>query len=255
MRKPFSILILALACVLWTGCKLSSLTDPIIGPSYKPANIYVKPGAWETGIHRVAILPLAYQETLPDAVSGRDNLEPLLRTELAKAQRFECVSVTPAALKKWTNREKWSAADLLPGDMIQTLKTEVGCDAVLFAELTQYRPYAPIVIGWNLKLVSVSSQDILWSVDETFDASQPSMANAARRYQQQRQSPNPVLDDSRQVLISPRRFGQFTIETLVGTLPGKQFPTAESAKTGSAAKGTSNTNNVPSTSYPVLNKQ
>jgi hypothetical protein len=246
------VMALALAGLAWTGCRSISFTDPVIGPSYKPKNIFVKPGAWANGIRRVAILPLAYNDTQPEAASGRDNLETILHTELAKAERFECVVVSPAALKKWTNREKWSAADLLPGDMIQILKTEVGCDAILFAELTEYRPYVPLVIGWNLKLVSVSSQEILWAADETFDSSELTVANAARRFHMQRETAIPALADTRQILLSPRRFGQFTVEVLVSTLPEKRelVETPKTQETGAGIQKTPTTTPKPKT--PVL---
>lgn len=223
MSKRLSTLAMALSVTILaatSGCRLTSITDPVIGPSYKPNNIFVQAGGWPTEVQRVAVLPLAYNDSQPNAVAGRDALESILQTELNKAKRFECIPVSAAALKKWTNKEKWSASEMLPGDMIQNLKHELGCDAVMFPELTQYRPYPPLVIGWNIKLVSVDSQEILWSVDEVFDASEQPVANAARRFEQQRERPNPVLADSRQVLISPRRFGQFTTETLVATIPG-----------------------------------
>ena len=227
MRRWFGYLkvTIALACLTAsTGCRSFSFSDPVIGPSYKPKNIFSKAGPWPREIRRVAILPMAYNENQPNTVSGRDLLEPILRTELAKAQRFECISVSAEFVKKWTHKEKWSSTEMLPGDMIQILKTEIGCDAVLFAELTQYRPYPPLVIGWNMKLVSVSTQEILWAVDETFDAGELAVANAARRFEMQREQPNPVLAESRQVLISPRRFGQFTTETLVATVPEYKEP-------------------------------
>ena len=99
------------------------------------------------------------------------------------------------------------------------LKNELGCDAVIFPELTQYRPYAPLVIGWNLKLVSLKNQQILWAIDEVFDAGDIAVANGARRYQMRREAANPALAESRQILTSPRVFGQYTAETVLDTLP------------------------------------
>jgi hypothetical protein len=218
-HKVLVVAIVLASLAVSTGCRSFSFSDPVIGPSYKPKNIFSKAGPWPREIRRVAILPMAYNENQPNTVSGRDLLEPILHTELAKAQRFECISVSAEFVKKWTHKEKWSATEMLPGDMIQILKTELGCDAVMFPELTQYRPYPPLVIGWNMKLVSVSTQEILWAVDETFDAGELPVANAARRFEMQREQPNPVLAESRQVLISPRRFGQFTAKTLVASIP------------------------------------
>jgi hypothetical protein len=208
--------------ILALGCRTETFTDPILGESYQPKNVFVKTGQWPLELRRVAVMPIAYNDIQPSAASGRDTLEPILFAALSKGQRFEIVPVSSIYLKKWTNREKWSASDTLPNDLIQTIKNETGCDAVLFPELTVYSPYSPLIIGWNIKLVSANFQDILWSVEETFDSSDKKVANAARRFENTRDSAHPVMADSRQVLISPRRFGQYTVESLVATIPNKQ---------------------------------
>ncbi len=204
---------------LGAGCHTEQFTDPILGPSYEPKNVSHQSGDWLLGLRRVAVLPLMGNSDLPDVEGGRDALERSLYMELSKAQRFEVVPISREQLKKWTRREEWSASEVLPKDLIETLKKEIGCDAVLFPELTQYRPYPPMVIGWKLHLVDAKTQQILWAVDETLDAGDHTVANAARRYQLQRESANPVLADSRQVLTSPRLFGQFTAGLLLATLP------------------------------------
>lgn len=228
MMRNFGLLtglIAVLSTLLTTGCHTESFTDPIIGPVYAPRNVFRRSIQFPANIRRVAVLPLAYDANDPLKVSGREVLEQPLMIGLAKAQRFECIPVSREQLNQWTGREKWSSRDQLPPDLLATLEREWGCEAVLFCELTHYKPYSPLTIGWNFKLVEIKDQTILWAADETFDAGEIPVANAARLYQRSREKDSSGLSDSRQVLQSPRRFGQFTIDTLVETMPTRQYET------------------------------
>jgi hypothetical protein len=69
-----------------------------------------------------------------------------------------------------------------------------------------------------MKLVDVQSIKILWAADELFDAGQTAVAKAAERYS--RATGESWLESSRDgVLLSPRRFGQYTLSALLATLP------------------------------------
>jgi hypothetical protein len=90
---------------------------------------------------------------------------------------------------------------------------------VLICRLTQYRAYEPLAIGWRLKLLDTDEPRIVWAVDEVFDARQPAVANAARRFAQAHPEPVPPVADSRRILLSPRRFAQYTAREVFKTLP------------------------------------
>ncbi len=101
------------------------------------------------------------------------------------------------------------------------LKKEYGCDAVLFCQLTEYRAYPPLAIGWRLKLVDVRGKKTIWAGDENFDAGKPEVLAAARHYQQldQRRPDNKTADWL--AANSPRWFGQYSIASLFNTLPNR----------------------------------
>jgi hypothetical protein len=220
--KWISLISLIACLMVGAGCHSTErFTDPVLGPSYVPKNVFLEPGAWQLTLRRVAILPMACDESDPVKVNGCETLQPILLTELGKSQHFECVILQPELLKKISSRPRWSASERLPVDLLEMIGKETGCDAVLFAELSDYRPYSPLVIGWNIKLVELKTHKVLWAVDETFDAGESTVANGARRFQMDQQQANPVLSDSRQVLSSPRLFGKYTARTVVGTLPDK----------------------------------
>ena len=58
---------------------------------------------------------------------------------------------------------------------------------MLFAQLSEYRPYPPPRLGWQLKLVAGPEATIASSADEVFDASRQHVVNSARRFYQSHQ--------------------------------------------------------------------
>lgn len=206
--------------LLFSGCRTKSITDPIVGPNYVVSNVFRKEGTLPAQVRRVAVLPVSYRESSANFVSGKQSLEPVLATELTKASRFESFLVDPTQLKQWTGREHWDAYEALPPNLFKVLVEKTGADAVLFTTLTEYKPYPPATIGWRMKLVAPDA-DILWAVDELFDASQVAVSNAARRYERDHVRSNSALEDSRSILLSPTRFGQYTLDAILGTLPNR----------------------------------
>jgi hypothetical protein len=206
------------------GCKTTPITDQVLGPSYEPKNAYQAAGRFPADIRRVAILPLSVPNADAQIESGRDTLQPLLYSEIDKQQLFQSVIVTPEQLQQLTGKPAWSAADKLPPKLFEQLKDTYGCDGVLFCQLSHYRPYQPMIVGWNFTLVgTLESPTPWWSVDEVFDGSDPQIYNAARRYYQNHiQQPGP-LADSRAITHSPRRFAQYTLHAALSTLPKRDL--------------------------------
>jgi hypothetical protein len=211
--------ILPLVALLWlTACSTKPLTDPIIGPDHAVKNVYRKEGVLTGEMRRIAVLPISSPEVNSSAVSSRETLEPVFQAELQKSGRFELFFVTRGQLLLWTGKERWDDYDELPADFLKTVTAKTGCNGVLFARVSQYHAYPPIMIGWRMRLAS-SSADSIWSVDEVFDSAQAPVANSARRYDRDHERNNPVLEDSRSILLSPRKFGQYTLAAVFQTMP------------------------------------
>ena len=222
MNRLASSFFISLILCLLTGCSSIGIRRPgLVGASYHPKNIFSQSERLPDGIRRVAVLPLAYDSQHGDVEAGAAELKHVLETELRKAQRFELTIISPEQCKLWTGRPNWSAKEKLPPDFFTRLNEHLGCDAVLFVELSDYRAYPPLTVGWDLRLVDVNARTIIWAADEIFDAADPAVATGARRYQLSREHFNPILVDSRQALISTRCFGEYTVETLIATLPAR----------------------------------
>jgi hypothetical protein len=201
-----------------TGCATHVATPLAFVEAYKPSNIYRACTFLPPGIRRVAVLPITIENGDFQAESGRTELAPVLESELGKVKMFERVKISPEQLRALTGRTSWRSEDVLPSDFFEKLQEAFACDAVLFAHLRPYHAYQPIVIGWNLKLVEVKSHTILWAADEVFDSAKPSVTKAALSYDREQ----PVLlapTETEPVLISPRRFSQYTLCALLETIP------------------------------------
>ena len=216
-RLPIFSLFLGLG--LLCGCKTARLSDPVTGSGYHPENFYQSQKQLPVTLRRVAVLPPTCDPSQSDLVSGLDNLTTVITDELGKTKKFELVVVSPEQLRAWTGRSSWRAEETLPANLLEQVRTQLECDAVLFSRLTQYRAYPPLAVGFSFKLAEVEQAALVWVADEIYDASEPSVVNSARRYQLTREQLPSSLSDSRSILNSPSGFGRYAASSVFETLP------------------------------------
>lgn len=218
---------LHLGCLLlllagsWTGCATARNPHVALAPKYKPSNIYQLASFIPPPIRRVAILPITAAPNDWQGEAARPQLQGVLSSELGKSKRFECVTVTPEQIQSWTGRSTWRSDDVLPADFLNRLHETYDCDAVLFAHLSSYHAYQPIVLGWNLKLIEVTGRYVIWSADETFDANQANVASAAQYYHLKNTPTEQTSPERSSILMAPRNFAQYTLAALFETLPAR----------------------------------
>jgi hypothetical protein len=205
-----------IALLLTGGCATRPAADLLIGPGYEPTNIYGR--GWRTfnNLRRVAVLPIAGRD-VPEA----GQLNAVILSEVSKVGVFEAVAVTPEQMREWTGQPALAPASPVPARVLQNLREKMGCDGVFFAEITSFKPYPPLVMGWKLRLVELGKGETLWAADEVFDASDPAVSNGARRYHRERSPVTGALADSKAILLSPSNFARYSISTLVATLDSK----------------------------------
>jgi hypothetical protein len=219
------LLYIALLCILpLIGCKTAKPAA-----SYKPDNFHRAITFLPKEVQRVALLPIACEAETADLEEHCRAMASIVAAELMGTKKFEVVPITSDTMLSRTRRCAWSSIETLPAQFFDALREDCGCDAVFFAELTAFKPYAPVAIGWRFKLVDVRTKKILWATDEVFDASVPSVANAARQFDSRIPTPRPgrfeaFLDrterpDHWQIFNSTQLFGEFTVASLLTTLP------------------------------------
>ncbi len=226
-QRACPAVLLAASCWL-AGCGTVELklSERIKGPDYQPANIHRLPDGVPAQVRRVAVLPLVADSRGAQAVAGAEVMQSVLLGELTRAGTFEIVAVNAEDLIHATGRGQWRAEEQIPASLLHHMRENLGCEAVLFSRLTQYRAYPPLAVGWSFKLVECPAKTgttprILWAADEVFDAGNPAVVNSARRhYLAQLQSPGP-LAESQTAVTSPRRFAQYTLHALSLTIPAR----------------------------------
>jgi hypothetical protein len=218
---------------------LTGAADLTVGNTNQE-NIFCGAPVLPPNVRRIVVLPLAHEETPVELAAGSEMLFPVLQSELIKTKKFEVVAGSAKTVQDLTGRSDWTGAEVLPPNFFSSLQQAYGCDAVLFCELTTFHAYAPLLVGWRMKLVDVSTQKILWAADVAFDATDAAVRRNAQDFQKQQQNihdkprtffnkawawlnrePEPVTDDQWTVLNSPRYFGQFSVYQLLQTLPAR----------------------------------
>jgi hypothetical protein len=211
----------ALASAWLTGCASSPYGSVPVVAAYRPDNFYRLAPRLAPDVRRVAVLPISADPGDWQAAEGSGALQPVLQSELGKAQMFELASVSGEQLRQWSGKEIWQAEERLPTNFLAQVRDATGCDAVLFSHLHPFHAYRPLVVGWRFKLVDARTAEVLWAVDEVFDSADAAVANAAQRYAQTHgESWRPLADPS-SILASPKRFSQYTVSALLATLPAR----------------------------------
>jgi len=205
-------------CGVLVSCQTAPVQTTVFRRDFKPDNVFVYPPKLPLEFRRVAVLPIAASSG-GDLTAGCEALAPVLLEQLIKTKKFEAVSVTASHLRERTGQANWTGREVLPPDFFSYLRREYDCDGVLFAELTAYRPYAPLAVGWRFRLVDARTQQVIWAADELFDAGQPSVQRAAVKFSQETPVLPLVAEKDWAMLNSPRRFGRYSAAALLETLP------------------------------------
>jgi hypothetical protein len=185
----------------------------------RPENVFASLPVLPSELRRIAVLPLASENPNADLPEGCEALQPVLFDELVRTEKFEVVSIQPENLRASSGRAAWTGTEPLPPGLFDSLRREYGCNAVLFCELTVYHAYAPLAVGWRLKLADARTHKILWAADEVFDASQPDVSRKAWQFLLNREKAA-VKEEARwRSQNSPRQFGRYAAAEILNHLP------------------------------------
>jgi hypothetical protein len=206
--------------------------NPAIHSHDRSDNTFQASPVLPDNLRRVVVLPLAWEGTSTDLSQGCEVLGPIILTELINTKRFEAVAVSPENLQHQTGRQSWTGAEILPADFLDSLKRVYGCDAVLFCQLTAFRPYAPLAVGWRMKLVEVRTGRILWAVDKVFDAkSAPAHNKASLSSIVEQWFSTESSNKYWRIENSPRQFCRYTLVQIFSNLPNPKETTKVSSMT------------------------
>lgn len=192
-----------------------------VGAGFVPSNVYRSSQTLPADLRRVAVLPLVIPSSSEQMLHAQETLGSAVGDALSRSMAFEVVLIEPEALRRLTGRSDWRAQEPLPRALLDYLRQQKDCQAVIFAELSQFQAYGALQIGWKLKLVDSREAGVYWAADQIFDAGATSVAVAAKRFAQDHDSESSRGAGSQLILSSPRRFGAYTLSALFATLPSR----------------------------------
>lgn len=211
----------ALAAFLLVGCtSLPSQGDGARrGPFFTPTNVHGDTRLPEH-VRRIAVLPSAGDGTLEE--TSLTVMDQAFGTELNQTGRAEIVPLSRDQIGLFTQgRRQLVSTDALPFGLLEKVRKVTAADALLFTDITSYSPYPPLRIGVRMKLVDLSTGNLIWAFDTVFDASAPAVANSARRHFLDRNPSVAPGDLSYTVLQNPSRFASYVGAAAFSTLPSR----------------------------------
>jgi hypothetical protein len=222
LRHARWIRALLVSGLMFGGCTLPAprfANFTPLTPDYEPGNVYSYGTGISPDLKRVAVLPLACEEQRPELQDGCNVLNPILQSELIKTRKFEVVCVSPESLRNRTGRLTWKGSEVMPRQIFDSLREVYGCDAVLFCQVTAFRAYEPLAIGWRMRLVNAQTGQTVWALDEIVDAGQPSVRDGAAHYASAELQSSQEDRGNWRLRNSPRQFGQYAAAQAFATLP------------------------------------
>jgi hypothetical protein len=208
-----------LACLLLAGCATPQRSVSANQNGSRPENIFTNAAVLPANLQRVAMLPVASEPSDQALAESCETFRPVILEELIHTRKFEVVSVDSELLRRRTGQTDWTGGETLPADFLGLLQREYACDAVLFCQLTAFHAYAPLTIGWRMKMVDVRTHKIIWAADEVFDAPKVTKSFKSWLVQQVRQSEDQESLNYWVAQNSPEHFGRESAARLLATLP------------------------------------
>ncbi len=220
---PAALLLTGLAVAL---CGCGHFTADSSGikrkvPEFVPSN-HGGDAKLPAALRRVVLLPLAGGTVAsPESVSA---LDPVLVSALQLQNRFEVVPLTREECRRFFETDELPSVSPIPGNFMAVIRREYAADAVLFVDLTVYRAYHPLSLGFRAKLATVSNAHLVWTFDTIYSADDPAVVAAAEHYLSNRDQGSLPAGLSPVVLQSPVRFAAYATASMFSTLPPINAP-------------------------------
>jgi len=197
-----SSVLLLLAC----GCE-SNQEDPMAN-SY-----YLSPNKDLRRLGRVALVEMDSLASVPEITAATTDS---LFVEVQKKQVFG-VMVVHRDDPAWQNlRENLDSVQAL--HQLATVCNNFGCNGLLVGTVTRYQPYPHMVLGLRLKLLDLTDGQVLWAVEQAWDASDRTIQKRIKAYSREsRKAGQPSLREDL-VIVSPLSFCKFVAYEVATTL-------------------------------------
>jgi hypothetical protein len=218
--RPFRLaLALLLVVVAGAGCASVEHKPAKQKPVTQAARNFVGEKRLPANLRRVVLLPVCGGDAAePESAEA---LDAAFATALERQMRFEVVTLSREECRRRFGAESLLSAAALPAGFLDEISHDFAAQGVLFVDLTAYHPLRPIAIGVRAKLALLDGGKLIWSFDQVFSASDPSVIAGVRGYYaagggDRGETPANLPEAA---LISPSRFGAYAAEATFETLP------------------------------------
>jgi hypothetical protein len=192
------------------GCETLSIYPP------DQRNFYRGPDGDLRRLRRVCFVQLSEDTGYPDIArrmshSLRQELQAMgmFHVDLITADQHELRDWDPAQRGPYTIKE------------LASIRRDLGCDAVLFGQVTSFKPYPSTQIGLYLRLIDLKDGRLVWAVDDTWDTTERATVARIRRYffREMRETYQPVGDEL--AVMGTDAFQKFVSAEVVETLDSR----------------------------------
>lgn len=203
-----SVVLLSLLSVVLFGCQLKTAG---VG---KADGFYLNPHRNLRTVGRVAIVEVGNDSSYPEI--SADVTEALFLA-LQKKQAFG-LTVVHRQDPAWRSLQlDLDSAYTL--EQLSAIRRTLKCDAVLVGTITEYRPYPHLTVGLRIKLIDVSSGELLWALEQVWDAADKATEGRIKKYFERQMPSGSAALRQRLVTVSSLKFVGFVAYEVAETLP------------------------------------
>lgn len=164
-------------------------------------------------IRRVLLLPFEYNV---DREAIIDEVTEAFAVELRKIGSFEVIVPSGSTTKLVSEYEIWDKGSINLTTLL-ALRKKYDVDAIVFGNITHYRPYEPMLLGVKAGMISTDTGTVVWSADGVFDSNENEVAELVKHYFESTHQKN-ALYGWKLILLSMRRYSQFVANQITETL-------------------------------------
>jgi len=208
VRSLFSVFCsLFSVCGLLCGCQRENACIR------KADGFYLNPARNLCTVGRVAIVQLGNDSSYPEISA---DLTEALFVALQNKQVFG-LTVVSQQDPAWRGLQLDldSAYSL---EQLSAIHRTLKCDAILVGAVTEYRPYPHLTVGLRMKLIDVKTGDLLWALEQVWDASGKATECRIKEYFQRHLRSGSASLREQLVTISSLEFVRFVAYEVAETL-------------------------------------
>jgi hypothetical protein len=164
-------------------------------------------------VRRVLVVPFTAENEFPD----QSAMVTARFTEALRRGPFSVLPLPDATLTESLVHDVRLRGTIRAQDLVQLDRT-YRVDAVVLGTVTRYDPYAPQILGLDVKILSTRTGVVLWASSRVFDASSDRVANDALSWYDRYVDETGAEFGPEVVLLSPKAWARYVCDRLARSI-------------------------------------